>query len=430
MEEIFISQINIHKVRHLENLEIKLSETERKHLILTGKNGSGKTSLLETMKSLLTTIQNNLFSGVKQLESTLEKLIKEREKLIISMPALVNTDLISNRLSSINQDIENFKETLKPFSTINLKLANQEYIINIYKNGYFLLTYFKSKRGKLFNHRNQLIENFKKPNGIQQIKLKDIYTIEEKSNPDFIQYLVNLKADKSFARDDNDLLIAEEIDKWFDKFEKQLQFIFEDETLKLEFDRRNYTFQLISKNREPFDFNTLSDGYSAILDIVTELILRMENKNAKNYDIQGIVLIDEIETHLHIDLQKKILPFLTNFFPKIQFIVTTHSPFVLSSIENAIIYDLEKQIRVEDLSAYSIDGIIESYFDSDKYSENIKQKFNRYENLVNRNDLTDNELKEMIDLRKFLKSIPAKLATELVTAFQQIELQRLAKVNG
>ena len=51
---------------------------------------------------------------------------------------------------------------------------------------------------------------------------------------------------------------------------------------------------------------------------------------AKMYDLQGIVLIDEIETHLHVELQKKILPFLTNFFPNIQFVITTHSPFILN----------------------------------------------------------------------------------------------------
>jgi recombinational DNA repair ATPase RecF len=51
MEDVFISKIKINKVRHLENLEIPLSDTERKHLILTGKNGSGKTSILLALKN-------------------------------------------------------------------------------------------------------------------------------------------------------------------------------------------------------------------------------------------------------------------------------------------------------------------------------------------------------------------------------------------
>jgi len=47
MEDIFITNLDIRKVRHLKNLCIPLSADERKHLILTGKNGSGKTSVLE-----------------------------------------------------------------------------------------------------------------------------------------------------------------------------------------------------------------------------------------------------------------------------------------------------------------------------------------------------------------------------------------------
>jgi AAA15 family ATPase/GTPase len=47
MENIFITNIHIEKVRHLKNINIQLSQTEKKHLILTGQNGSGKTSLLE-----------------------------------------------------------------------------------------------------------------------------------------------------------------------------------------------------------------------------------------------------------------------------------------------------------------------------------------------------------------------------------------------
>jgi recombinational DNA repair ATPase RecF len=50
MEDIFISHIHVNEVRHLKNIDIPLSEDKRQHLILTGKNGSGKTSLLEQLK--------------------------------------------------------------------------------------------------------------------------------------------------------------------------------------------------------------------------------------------------------------------------------------------------------------------------------------------------------------------------------------------
>lgn len=84
----------------------------------------------------------------------------------------------------------------------------------------------------------------------------------------------------------------------------------------------------------------------------SDLILRMDknwllDEEISQYNAQGIVLIDELETHLHIELQKKILPFLTKFFPNIQFIVTTHSPYILNSISNAKAYDLEKHVELK-----------------------------------------------------------------------------------
>ena len=51
--EHFLTAVRIEKLRHLENIEIFLSENERRHLLLTGKNGSGKTSLLETLSDCL-----------------------------------------------------------------------------------------------------------------------------------------------------------------------------------------------------------------------------------------------------------------------------------------------------------------------------------------------------------------------------------------
>ena len=100
--------------------------------------------------------------------------------------------------------------------------------------------------------------------------------------------------------------------------------------------------------------------------IVSDLILRMDKNwlledKISEYDYQGIVLIDELETHLHIELQKKIFPFLTKFFPKIQFIVTTHSPYILNSISNAKAYDLERQVELDNLSGFSSDDLAEGY---------------------------------------------------------------------
>jgi predicted ATP-binding protein involved in virulence len=105
-----------------------------------------------------------------------------------------------------------------------------------------------------------------------------------------------------------------------------------------------------------------------------------------------------IEAHLHVELQKKVLPFLTKMFPKIQFIVSTHSPFVITSEPNAVIYDLEKRIRAENLTAYSYEGIVEYYYGLNLYSDDIKARFERYKELIGKDKRTVDENAQLAEI--------------------------------
>lgn len=373
-DELFITDLTIHQVRHLKDIHILLSKDERKHLILTGKNGSGKTSVLNSIK---TEIWSNL-----------------------SLPGgLVWAD--------------------DKKQGVSIEFSGEGKYRDYFRDGQFIFSFYSARRQA----------DMTTPKGLNKIDLKKRFNIDEYPGKEFIQYIVNLKAEKSFARDESDFETAQNIDSWFENFESSLKEIFEDRSLRLDFDRKNYNFNIIQENKEPFDFNTLADGYSAIINVVTDIILRMEQDKTNRYDIQGIVLVDEIDAHLHINLQKKIFPFLTRFFPRIQFIVTTHSPFVLNSIENAVIYDLEKNLLVSDLSGYAYDGIVEGYFENDKYSDIIKDKVEQYEQLVNRKKRTETEEDQMRALKKYLETIPGSLAKELKVKFQQIELNRIGRHN-
>lgn len=163
----------------------------------------------------------------------------------------------------------------------------------------------------------------------------------------FVKYLIDLKTQQSFALNEGDHNVVENINAWFDRWEKMFKKILDDDEAVLAFDYRNYSMKIKQKDWS-YGLHELSDGYSSILTILSDLILRMDRKRALDervyaFDIEGIVMIDELETHLHVSLQKKILPFLTEFFPNLQFIVTTHFPFILNSIEDAVVYDLEKR---------------------------------------------------------------------------------------
>lgn len=84
---------------------------------------------------------------------------------------------------------------------------------------------------------------------------------------------------------------------------------------------------------------SLSTGQSVILDIFLTII-RDADLSSTNYlstsEICGIVVIDEIDLHLHTELQIEILPNLIKLFPKIQFIITTHSPLFLMGMQKSI----------------------------------------------------------------------------------------------
>lgn len=94
----------------------------------------------------------------------------------------------------------------------------------------------------------------------------------------------------------------------------------------------------------PTIFN-ISSGEAAMLCIFGEL-LHQADRISKLMDVTGVVLIDEVDKHLHIKLQKEILPKLFNLFPNVQFIVSSHSPFLNmgladETLERTLIFDLD-----------------------------------------------------------------------------------------
>lgn len=89
----------------------------------------------------------------------------------------------------------------------------------------------------------------------------------------------------------------------------------------------------------------LSSGFTALLKMLQAIVAGFANfTNEVNLThVSGIVLIDEIESHLHTEWQSKIIPLLKNLFPNTTFYVATHSPIVLSQLEEGEAYRLERQ---------------------------------------------------------------------------------------
>lgn len=332
MEQLFITNITIKKVRHLKDISIPLPENQMKHLILTGKNGSGKTSVVEALAGYL----NNAYT---------DKYFGDREKwlnIAKKQNDMVDTDSVSE--SQVLRSEMKLRKSKDEYNQSRCGLDVQfnqkaEDIFSLREKYHYILAYYRADR----------TFQAEQPKHVEKVELKDDYGLTEFPRNEFVKYLLDLKMTEALARNNKNTEKADEIQTWFEKLGQLLKQIFDDETVQMVFDEETFEFHMLQQGREQFDLNTLSGGYQAVLDIVLDMIMRMQNRTKRSFDfnLPGIVLIDEIETHLHLELQKNIMPLLTTVFPNIQFIVTSHSPFILNSLENAVIYDLEKHLLVD-----------------------------------------------------------------------------------
>lgn len=121
----------------------------------------------------------------------------------------------------------------------------------------------------------------------------------------------------------------------------------EGRTVEILVDAANIRVHYTERNGTPIRFHQLSAGYQSVLIWVADLVARLSKNQPdvrKLEDFQGIVLVDEVGLHLHPKWEYNLMRKLRGWFPKIQFIVTTHSPVLLmGASEDALIYKIYKE---------------------------------------------------------------------------------------
>ena len=331
--------------------------------------------------------------------------------------------VLQGQIAQQRQAVDQLQSMIDKFNAIKLTLFDLPQMMESYHQGRFLISFFEAKRSS----------TIQPVSGAQRLELPKInpINVEPRSvGSSFLQFLVNQENRAALLLRKGDLVGVGEIQAWMDRITEKFREIFQNRDLKLEYDIDNFDFTICIPGREPFRLveNQLSDGFSAVLQIISELLMRMEAvaKGPDTYNVPGIVLIDEIETHLHIKLQKTILPFLVAFFPNIQFIVTTHSPFVLTSLCDAVIFDLESQFRWENMTPLSASTVIEEYFDLDLYSEEIKSQISKLDILSKIASRTVEQTEEFDRICKQLGAIDYESAPELVAQYRAIRAKRTA----
>ena len=444
-------------LNHDLNIDLK-----GRNLILTGKNGVGKTRFLNQLNSVALNkliheiphlsqqhysckerIINIISSEIQNISPNLifQQHLEELTKLLIktdSYNIIENKKFveIAKKLKAIiiqNQGLSNDENYRYRHSQIHeiehyfneLGYMNSHENIDLVVTGIGNLSENIQASKVTFNffpaHRQSQITASTNTTDLNQYINTAKHEYSSKLGQFLEQYLLNIKIEKSLAlSEEQDTDHADQIDEWFTKFDEDLKFLFEDSTTQLKFNYKLRKFSLLQSYRE-FTFQSLSSGFTAIFDIYSDLLMRSRLLNILPNELNGVVLIDEIDAHLHISLQKKILPFLSQSFPEIQFIVSTHSPFVIASTNNdTVVYDLSTgEFFEEDLILYSHESIIKELFHVKDDNENLKRLSNQLLQFINsENSIQDLNLIQGLldDIKKDFEKLSVELQLQYMVA--------------
>ena len=170
--------------------------------------------------------------------------------------------------------------------------------------------------------------------------------------------------------------------------------------------KRSRMEMTLKKQGQELIVNQLSDGEKNLLAMVGDLARRLAIANPEMEKPElgsGVVLIDEIELHLHPKWQRMVIPALLRTFPNCQFIITTHSPQVLGEVKDGKIYRLantESGVTAEIVRTYGRDSnrILEDEMGVPKRSQEIKDGLRDLFRLID-----DGNLPKARELQTFLK---------------------------
>jgi len=147
--------------------------------------------------------------------------------------------------------------------------------------------------------------------------------------------------------------------------------------------------ELIFENGEQIlPIMELSAGYQSLLWMVFDIAYRMAvlnpSKKEKVTQTSGIVLIDEMDMHLHPRWQWNIIDALRKVFPNVQFIAATHAPILFASAKDVWLIDVDKKDIQYEYSHYGIDvnTAIKVYQETYDVSEKVQKQINEFQDAM------------------------------------------------
>lgn len=408
-----INELTIKNFRGYSDFKIKM---HRNLNIIVGENGAGKTSILEA-------IACGLGPFLTAMPDAKGKLIKKSD-IHISAEGIANFARLSiDTTSSLSWDlVAKGTDTSEPPKIGTMALSS--YAANLVETNaeYPLIAYYGTNRALTTVSSKVAINPFEKESRGEGYES----ALDAKVNYSIIKnWFSKIEVEELRKRDElKDYEFCHPA-KWL---VSETVYKIVNRATGIEFDKNSNDVVVDWKNEKnesvKLTLEQLSEGYRNMVALTIDLVRRAYLLNpfsSKPLAVKGIVLIDEIELHLHPRWQQKILNDLTHLFNGIQFIVTTHSPQVLTTVESDTIRivsaDSNEAKLIKGTNTYGSESsrMLEEVLGGDSRAQHLEivKKLNRYAKLVESDQWNS---KEALQLKKVLYEWGGQ---------SEIELQRL-----
>jgi predicted ATP-binding protein involved in virulence len=397
-----VQSLKITSFRGIDDLTLEFNPNAP--TVFIGINGVGKSSILDCLSILLLDFVELLLLPPESdsQKKTLQKIKADRAKHSFAeetdpcdedikkgcQKSFCEIAIVSNNSQSVKWSFSKRRETkaevdrqeLEPFvKKLEEKLESSSFNLPV-------LVYYHTNRAVL-DIPLSIPDEYK----FEQLDVYDDGLIElDVGFNNFFHWFRNLEDLENEERRDN----SEYRDKQLEAVRQAIYSLMPNFTnLRV---RRSPLRMTVNKNGEELIVNQLSDGEKCLLAMVGDLARRLAIANPLLDDPlqgEGVVLIDEIELHLHPQWQREIIPALTRTFPNCQFIVTTHSPQVVSHVQPDNIYILEATadgiIANRPSSSYGRDSnrILEDLMNTPARPQKIKDEILELFRIIDRGDL-------------------------------------------
>lgn len=430
-----IKSFKIENIGKFSNLEINFSKENKlqNHILFIGNNGSGKTTILESIALSLSWFVARV-KNAKTNGSVINEL-----KIKNSANSGNIKIVVDDKNEEFNWTVSKSKKGKKNDKPTNLEGLNK--LVDIYRTDYTnnnltsfpILVYYDANRGVLdIPLRIRTKHEFEQLNGYDNsLKgLVDYRTFfewfrerEDIENQDKIKALNSLKSTNT-----TNLQIFEEINNVIDKqlnCVRRAISVFLPEFDDIRVERKPRIHMAVNKNGEKLNLEQLSQGEKLTMAMVGDIARRltMLYPSLDNPLVgEGIIMIDEAELHMHTRWQRDLVKRLNQTFPNCQFIYTTHSPLLISDFKDVICYSIQDEeiILVDQMYGLDVNQVLLEAMDTHVRNTEVQTIVDDFRDSISFKNTSDS--KELLDK---LSSILPENHIELIKSrllFKKLQL--------